>query len=36
MQNLRQTEITYLPGIGPRRAALLEAELNILSVHHLL
>ena len=36
MQNLRQTEITYLPGIGPRRAALLEAELNIHSWHDLL
>ena len=36
MQNLRQTEITYLPGIGPRRAALLEAELNIRSWHDLL
>ena len=36
MQNLRQTELTYLPGIGPRRAALLEAELNIRSWHDLL
>ena len=36
MQDLRKTEITYLPGIGPRRAALLQAELGIATWHDLL
>ena len=36
MQNLRHSELTYLPGIGPRRAALLQAELGISTWHDLL
>lgn len=36
MQDLRQAELTYLPGIGPRRAALLQAELGISTWHDLL
>ena len=36
MQDLRQAELTYLPGIGPKRAALLQAELGIHSWHDLL
>lgn len=36
MQDLRHSELTYLPGIGPRRAALLQAELGISTWHDLL
>ena len=36
MQDLRQAELTYLPGIGPKRASLLQAELGIRSWHDLL
>lgn len=34
--DLRQQAITYLPGIGPQRAKLLEAELGITTWHDLL
>ncbi len=30
------TEITYIPGVGPKRAALLNKELSIYSVEDLL
>ena len=36
MQDLRHSELTYLPGVGPRRAALLQAELGISTWHDLL
>ena len=29
MQDLKHTDITYLPGIGPARAKVLREELNI-------
>ncbi len=36
MQDLRETELTYLPGVGPKRAALLQAEMGIRTWHDLL
>lgn len=36
MEDLRQQAITYLPGIGPQRAKMLEAELGITTWHDLL
>ncbi|MBP5393911.1 MAG: ATP-dependent DNA helicase RecG [Bacteroidaceae bacterium] len=36
MEDLRQQAITYLPGIGPQRAKMLEAELGIKTWHDLL
>lgn len=36
MQDLRETELTYLPGVGPKRAALLQAEMGIHTWHDLL
>lgn len=36
MQDLRLSPLTYLPGIGPRRAALLQSELGIATWHDLL
>ena len=36
MEDLRQKAITYLPGIGPSRAKMLEAELGITTWHDLL
>ncbi len=36
MQDLLDTEIKYLKGVGPRRAELLNKELNIFSCHDLL
>ena len=36
MQNLKQTDVTYLPGIGPQRAKVLEQELGITTWHDLL
>ena len=36
MQDLRQQDITYLPGIGPARARLLREELGIHTWHDLL
>ena len=36
MEDLRQQAINYLPGIGPQRAKMLEAELGIKTWHDLL
>ena len=36
MEDLRQQSVTYLPGIGPQRAKMLEAELGIKTWHDLL
>ncbi|HOF21038.1 MAG TPA: ATP-dependent DNA helicase RecG [Bacteroidales bacterium] len=36
MQDLLETNITYLPGVGPRRAELLNSELNISTYRDLL
>ena len=36
MFDLRSQDITYLPGVGPQRAALLDKELHIRSLHDLL
>ncbi len=36
MQDLRKTPLTYLPGIGPQRAKLLESELGLVSWYDLL
>ena len=36
MEDLRQQAVTYLPGIGPSRAKMLEAELGIKTWHDLL
>ena len=36
MEDLRQQAITYLPGIGPQRAKMLEMELGIKTWHDLL
>jgi ATP-dependent DNA helicase RecG len=36
MQDFLDTKITYLPGVGPKRAELLEKELNILTYRDLL
>ena len=36
MQDLRRQEVTYLPGIGPSRAKILEKYLNITTWHDLL
>ena len=36
MEDLRQQAVTYLPGIGPQRAKMLEAELGIKTWHDLL
>lgn len=36
MQDLKHTDITYLPGIGPARAKVLRDELNIHTWHDLL
>ncbi len=36
MEDLREKAITYLPGIGPQRAKVLESELGIRSWHDLL
>jgi len=36
MQDLKHTDITYLPGIGPARAKVLREELNIHTWHDLL
>jgi ATP-dependent DNA helicase RecG len=36
MQDLLETNITYLPGVGPRRAELLNSELNIRNYRDLL
>lgn len=36
MQDLLETKITYLPGVGPKRAELLNKELNVLTYRDLL
>ncbi|NLN30897.1 MAG: ATP-dependent DNA helicase RecG, partial [Bacteroidales bacterium] len=36
MQDLLETNITYLPGVGPKRAELLNSELNIRNYRDLL
>ena len=36
LQDILNTEITYLPGVGPKRAELLNKELNVFTYRDLL